>query len=197
MNIYIDFDDTITMSIENIVRIINKRYKKNINHNDISRWDFSDVYPDISLKEIVNIFGEEEFFNTLHLKPNVLPVLRKYSKYNNIIIVSKVSLEAMKRKSNWVRTHLIDIGIPIQFRGVSLRRSKGDIDMSDGIMIDDNTNFLRETNAKYKIFYKNNRKFDELQNLDDVDYVVSNWTELDTVLNKIISKEKGYTNGKI
>lgn len=197
MNIYIDFDDTITMSIENIVRIVNKRYKKNINHKDISKWDFSDVCPDISLKEIVNIFGEEEFFNTLHLKPNVLPVLRKYSKYNNIIIVSKVSLEAMKRKSNWVRIHLIDIGIPIQFRGVSLRRSKGDIDMSDGIMIDDNTNFLRETNAKYKIFYKNNRKFDELQNLDDVDYVVSNWTELDTVLNKIISEEKGYTNGKI
>ena len=197
MNIYIDFDDTITMSIENIVRIINKRYKKNINHKDISKWDFSDVCPDISLEDIVNIFGEEEFFNTLHLKPNVLPILRKYSKYNNIIIVSKVSLEAMKRKSLWVRTHLVDIGIPIEFRGVSLRRSKGDIDMSDGIMIDDNTSFLRETNAKYKIFYKNNRKFDESQSLSDVDYIVSNWTELDNVLNKIISEEKGYTNGKI
>lgn len=197
MNIYIDFDDTITMSIENIVRIINKRYKKNISHQDISKWDFSDVCPDISLEDIVNIFGEEEFFNTLHLKPNVLPVLRKYSKYNNIIIVSKVSLEAMKRKSLWVRTHLVDIGIPIEFRGVSLRRSKGDIDMSDGIMIDDNTSFLRETNAKYKIFYKNNRKFDESQSLSDVDYIVSNWTELDNVLNKIISEEKGYTNGKI
>ena len=197
MNIYIDFDDTITMSIENIVRIINKRYKKNINHKDISKWDFSDVCPDISIEEIVDIFGEEEFFNTLHLKPNVLPVLRKYSKYNNIIIVSKVSLEAMKRKSRWVRMHLVDIGIPIQFRGVSLRRSKSDVDMSDGIMIDDNTSFLRETNAKYKIFYKNNRKFDELQDLNDVDYIVSNWTELDGVLNKIISKEKGYTNGKI
>ena len=30
MNIYIDFDDTITMSIENIVRIVNKRYDKNV-----------------------------------------------------------------------------------------------------------------------------------------------------------------------
>lgn len=197
MNIYIDFDDTITMSIENIVRIINKRYKKNIDHKDISKWDFSDVCPDISIEEIVDIFGEEEFFNTLHLKPNVLPILRKYSKYNDIIIVSKVSLQAMKRKNEWIKTHLSSIGIPVQFRGISLRRSKGDIDMSDGIMVDDNTNFLRETNAKYKIFYKNNRKFDELQNLDDVDYVVSNWTELDSVLNKIISEEKGYTNGKI
>ena len=197
MNIYIDFDDTITMSIENIVRIVNKRYDKNVKSIDIAKWDFSDVYPDISHKSIIDIFGEEEFFNTLHLKPNVLPVLRKYSKYNDIIIVSKVSLQAMKRKNEWIKTHLSSIGIPLQFRGVSLRRSKGDIDMSDGIMIDDNTSFLRETNAKYKIFYKNNRKFDELQNLDDVDYVVSDWTELDTVLNKIISKEKGYTNGKI
>lgn len=197
MNIYIDFDDTITMSIENIVRIVNKRYNKNVKPIDIAKWDFSDVYPDIPHKNIIDIFGEEEFFNTLHLKPNVLPVLRKYSKYNDIIIVSKVSLEALKRKSLWVRTHLVGIGIPIQFRGVSLRRSKGDIDMSDGIMIDDNTSFLRETNAKYKIFYKNNRKFDESQELDGVDYIVSSWTELDNVLNKIISKEKGYTNGKI
>ena len=30
MNIYIDFDDTITSSVENVVRIINKRYNRNV-----------------------------------------------------------------------------------------------------------------------------------------------------------------------
>ena len=57
MNIYLDFDDTITQSIENVVRIVNKRYNKNINPKDIGEWDFSDVYPDIPLQDIINIFG--------------------------------------------------------------------------------------------------------------------------------------------
>ena len=67
--------------------------------------------------------------------------------------------------------------------------------MSGGIMIDDNAEFLKETNAKYKILYKCNRKFDEVQEWDG--YVVHNWKELDALLKNIITKEKGYTNGKI
>ena len=67
--------------------------------------------------------------------------------------------------------------------------------MSGGIMIDDNAEFLKETNAKYKILYKCNRKFDEEQKWDG--YVVHNWKELDALLKNIITKEKGYTNGKI
>jgi 5'(3')-deoxyribonucleotidase len=85
MNIYIDFDDTITSSIENVVRIINKRYNRNVQAQDICQWDFSDVYPDIPLKTIVNVFGEEEFFKTLKLKNDVIPTLRRYAKYNNLI----------------------------------------------------------------------------------------------------------------
>ena len=43
MNIYIDFDDTITSSVDNVVRIINKRYNRNVKPQDIGKWDFSDV----------------------------------------------------------------------------------------------------------------------------------------------------------
>ena len=68
MNIYIDFDDTITASVDNVVRIINKRYNRNVKPQDIGKWDFSDVYPDIPLEDIVGVFGEKEFFKTLKLK---------------------------------------------------------------------------------------------------------------------------------
>ena len=195
MNIFIDFDDTITMSVENVVRIVNKRFGKNVKAEDIKEWDFSDVYPDIPLKDIVDIFGEDEFFQTLRLKEDVLPTLRRYGKYNTITIVSKVDMIAMKRKNDWIKEHLIDIGININFRGIPLGKSKGIVDMSGGIMIDDNAEFLKETNAKYKILYKCNRKFDEEQDWDG--YVVHNWKELDALLKNIITKEKGYTNGKI
>lgn len=195
MNIFIDFDDTITMSVENVVRIVNKRFGKNVKAEDIKEWDFSDVYPDIPLKDIVDIFGEDEFFQTLRLKNDVLPTLRRYGQYNTITIVSKVDMVAMKRKNDWIKEHLIDIGININFRGIPLGKSKGIVDMSGGIMIDDNAEFLKETNAKYKILYKCNRKFDEEQEWDG--YVVYNWKELDALLKNIITKEKGYTNGKI
>lgn len=195
MKIFIDFDDTITMSVENVLRIVNKRYNKNVSVEDIGKWDFSDVYPDIPLKDIVKVFGEEEFFKTLKLKQNVLPVLRKYTKYNDVIIVSKTDMTAMQRKNEWINEHIKSFGIPIRFVGIMLKSSKGILDMSDGIMIDDNATFLNETNAKYKILYKNNRKFDELQEWDG--YTVSNWKELNTLLHKIIANEKGYTNGKI
>ena len=195
MNIFIDFDDTITMSVENVVRIVNKRFGKNVKAENIKEWDFSDVYPDIPLKDIVDIFGEDEFFQTLRLKEDVLPTLRRYGQYNTITIVSKVDMVAMKRKNDWIKEHLIDIGININFRGIPLGKSKGIVDMSGGIMIDDNAEFLKETNAKYKILYKCNRKFDEEQEWDG--YVVHNWKELDALLKNIITKEKGYTNGKI
>lgn len=195
MNIYIDFDDTITQSVENVIRIVNQRFNKNVKVQDIGEWDFSDVYPDIPLEDIVNVFGEEEFFRTLKFNDDVIPTLRKYTKYNNIIIVSKVDMSIIQRKFNWVKNHLIDIGINVEFYGVPLGKSKSIIDMSDGIMIDDNASFLKETNAKYKILYKCNRKFDTKQEWDG--YTVSSWKELNKLLHNIISKEKGYTNGKI
>ena len=149
MNIYIDFDDTITMSVENVVRIVYQRFNKNVKVQDIGEWDFSDVYPDIPLKDIVNVFGEEEFFKTLKFNDDVIPTLRKYTKYNNIIIVSKVDMSIMQRKFDWIKNHLVDIGINVNFYGIPLGKSKSIIDMSDGIMIDDNASFLEETNAKY------------------------------------------------
>ena len=195
MNIYIDFDDTITSSIENVVRIINKRYNRNVKPQDIGMWDFSDVYPDIPLENIVSVFGEKEFFKTLKLKNDVIPTLRRYGKYNHLIIVSKVDSIAIKKKYDWIKEHLMDIGIDIEFRGIPLGKSKGIIDMSDGIMIDDNAQFLKETNAKYKILYKCDRAFDDTQDCDG--YTVSNWKELNKLLHNIISQEKGHTNGKI
>lgn len=195
MNIYIDFDDTIASSIENVVRIVNKRYNRNVKPQDIGMWDFSDVYPDIPLKDIVSVFGEKEFFKTLKLKNDVIPTLRRYGKYNHLIIVSKVDGIAIKEKYDWIKEHLIDIGIDIEFRGIPLGKSKGIIDMADGIMIDDNAQFLKETNAKYKILYKCDRAFDGTQDWDG--YAVSNWKELNKLLHNIISQEKGHTNGKI
>lgn len=195
MKIFLDFDDTITDSIENVVRIANKRYNCNKNHEDLARWDFFDMYPNIPREEITEIFGEQEFFDTLRIKPDALMVIYKLSKRNEFIVVSKVSKEAIPRKALWIRNNFNAIGIPLDFRAVPLGKSKGIIDMSDGVVVDDNVKFLDETNAKYKIYFNNGRKFDETQHWDGL--TAHNWKELDSILRNILHEEKGITNGKI
>ena len=195
MNIFLDFDDTLTDSIENVVRIANKRYNKTANHKELSRWDFSDLYPDIKHEELTAIFGEKEFFDTLKLKNDVIKSLTGLCRSNNIIIVSKVTLKAMKPKALWIKNNLSDIGIKVQFIGVLLDKSKGVVDMADGIVVDDNVKFLEETNAKYKIYFNNQRKFDETQQWGGL--TVYNWKELYKLLKDIIKKEKELKYGKI
>ena len=195
MNIYIDFDDTITTSVENIVRIVNKRYGRKAKADDITRWDFSDIYPDIPREEIVSIFGEEEFFNSLHIKPYVLVSLHKLSKRNKVFIVSKVDNVAMMRKGEWIRKNINSLGIDVEFVGIPLTMSKGIIDMEGGIMIDDNSHFLDETNAKYKILFDNQRMKEVTDRWDGARF--SDWKSLYKYLAEIIAKEKGIKNGKI
>ena len=195
MNLYFDFDDTITDSIQNITRIVNRRYGRKVKWTDIEDWDFKDVYPDIPLEDILKIFGEQEFFDTLYPKDGAILGIHKLSKRNNIYIVTKANNENAKQKHEWVKNVLTSMGINVILKTVPLHTSKGVIDMSDGIFVDDNVNFLNETNAKYKIFFNNHRRFDDTQEWSGVQ--VDNWYDLYDIMAEIIGKEKGITNGKI
>jgi hypothetical protein len=79
--------------------------------------------------------------------------------------------------------------------GIPPHKDKGIIDMSDGIAVDDNAQYLDVTNAKYKILFDNQNDMDV--NKHWTGNRVCSWYELDDVLSNIISKEKGITNGKI
>ena len=192
MKIYIDFDDTIAQSLPVVVNIVNKRYGRDANVQDIGRGvavAFCEGY------DIVKVFGEDEFFKHLKPKKDAVRVLHKFCKRNELIMVSKVDTKALWNKNHWLDRTLRNVGIDIRFIGIPLGKSKGLIDMSDGIMIDDNVAFLNETNAKYKILFDNDTKFHRNQEWDGLR--VDNWKDLDKVLSDIISKEKGITNGKI
>lgn len=195
MNIYIDFDDTITNSIQALLAISNRRYGTSYKIEDVGDWNFKDIYPNIPLKEIVSIYDTDEFYNLLSIKRDALFVLRRFAKRNKIFIVTKVNKKSMVQKFQWIKEHIQNFGIDVELIGIPLNKSKGIVNMSEGIMIDDNVKFLNETNAKYKILFKNNRKFDELQEWSGMS--VTSWQELEKILYNIISKEKGITNGKI
>lgn len=195
MNIYIDFDDTLTNSIQALLAISNRKYGTSYKVEDVGDWDFKDIYPDVPLKEIVSIYDTDEFYNLLNIKRDALFVLRRFAKRNKIFIITKVNKRSMVQKFQWIKEHIQNFGIDVELIGIPLNKSKGIVDMSEGIMIDDNVKFLNETNAKYKILFKNNRKFDKLQEWFGLS--ATSWQELERILYDIISKEKGITNGKI
>lgn len=87
------------------------------------------------------------------------------------------------------------MNIPVEYIAVTTNKDKGIVDMDGGIMIDDNASYLRDTNAKYKILYDNQREIDV--NMDWDGLRVYDWQDAYKLLSEIIGKEKGITNGKI
>lgn len=196
MNIYIDFDDTIVNSVENVIRIANKRYNQSVQVSDVDKWDFSYLYPNATRDEIISIFGEQEFFDTLHFKKNAILTLQKLSKRNFLFVVTKtIDIASGFRKYQWIQKHLNAMNIPVEYIAVTTNKDKGIVDMDGGIMIDDNASYLRDTNATYKILYDNQREIDV--NMDWDGLRVYDWQDVYKLLSGIIGKEKGITNGKI
>lgn len=155
LNLFIDFDEVLVDSIISILLILNPRYGTDFKPDDCTRWDFKDLFPDITPDEVEKCFESDEFWNSLRFKTvgqNVLDFLDKLKPYYNIIIVSKGTETNLKKKKQW----LIDnMPIPYSFIPIGLDGSKGDIDMAGGVHIDDNQYYLNESNATYKILFRN------------------------------------------
>lgn len=177
--IYLDFDNTMVESNKRIIEILNSKYHTSKTENDLKDYQFDSIYP-ISEQEKLEMFESDEFYNGLEFKPQVLEVLNKYKDSYNFIIVSKGTPNNLLKKQNWIIAHL---PYSLKFIGLSGQTFKKDeIDMSDGIQIDDNFSCLK-TNAALKILYKSFNQFPWQQPDSDDEYIaVNTWEEIDSIL---------------
>lgn len=155
LNLFIDFDEVLVDSIRSILLILNPRYGTDFKPDDCTRWDFKDLFPDITSDEVEKCFESDEFWGTLRFKAvgqNVLDFLDKLKSYYNIVIVSKGTETNLKKKKQWLMDNM---PIPYSFIPIGLDGSKGDIDMAGGVHIDDNQYYLNESNATYKLLFAN------------------------------------------
>ena len=86
----------------------------------------------------------DDFYNELEFKPFVLNVLSKYKDYYNLVIVSKGTPLNLEKKQTWLKEHM-----PFEYKFVGVNNwshDKRDVDMSNGIQIDDSYSCLK-TNA--------------------------------------------------
>lgn len=188
-----DVDDVVWSAAEVCVDIINERfilpYQTPKSVNDIKDWGFKSIYRDITQKDIEDIFASDEFFNRVQLKEGFVTALKSglLSKYNNVF-VTKGSKENLIKKEKCLQRMLGGDFEMFEFVGLSMEENKSDINMIGGIIIDDNVNYLKNTNAYLKILLKNDRET-QYNNLSDKEqcsienlYIVNNWDELIQVL---------------
>ena len=177
--VYVDFDNTIVESNQKVIEILNDKYGLNKSEDDLEDYGYTSIAP-ITEEEKLGIFESDEFFSNLKLKSDFLKVVNKYDGKVKFVITTKGTAENLKKKEQWIKEN-----IPgnISFVGITNNSlSKRQVDMTNGIQIDDCTAAL-DTNADIKILYKDNHNFNWQSNYNNTDILVVNtWLEIDDIL---------------
>lgn len=152
--IYLDVDGVIWHSCQAVCDVINKRFGTNVQGNEILSWNFRELKEGLTDEDIEYIFGDYYFFKCIKWINGAYEFIRTYK--DKITIVTKGTCMNLTRKLE----EFDAIGLDLVVCGLSVNNSKGSINMDGGLIIDDCTNNLIESNATHKIQfleYKDNK----------------------------------------
>lgn len=176
MKLFVDFDDTIVNSSEEVIKILNKRYGLDKSIKDLHDWGYKSIYKDINKKEIYSIYSSDDFWNYI----KVYDGFYKVADSNEIIICSCGDTKNLIKKKEFISKRFKDssaclLNTELGYTG----RNKNIFDMSNSIQVDDVFENLFYTNASIKILFKNFNNFTwqkiiPIENL----YVVNTWEEI-------------------
>ena len=189
MKLYIDFDDTIVNSTKRLVEMLGDYYYHKENWRKLKRYDATDLYPECTDKVVEDMFARPDFFCGLVIKKGFNFAMNILSKFCDINIVTLGTTKNLKHKFDWCN-RVFDF--KFTFIGKSdFTIAKTEVDMSHGIMVDDKTDVLMGTNAKYKILIRGHRDVEWNQVEDGTDIiVVNNWLGILFKILKIIRMER-------
>ena len=144
-NIYLDVDGVLIHSCQAVCDILNEDRGTNFTGDQVLSWNFKEICPDLNDADIELLFADDRFFKYVKWIDGAKEFIKSHQ--NNITIVTKGTYQNIFRKTLFFNEYNINVVI----KGLPLEMSKRNIDMSDGLFIDDCTKNLVESNAKYKI----------------------------------------------
>ena len=150
MRLFLDADEVLFETIEAGLAMLNPQYGTHYVKEDVKMWNFTDVFPDMTHDTLDKIFDRSDFIDYLQFKKGAITTLEKYR--DNICIVTKGNPKGLEVKKELLKFHGFG---DIQYIGVPIGESKGCVDMSDGIFVDDSQCNLWESNADVKILFEN------------------------------------------
>ena len=193
ITLYLDADDTILLSSEAVIKILNKKY--NINPpktiDNMKDWGYHSIYKHITTKEVEDIYESDDFFNMVEFDPLFLDFYNKNKNKINVVIVTKGTELNVTKKEKYIKSIL---GEDIEYIGMTFKYdvdgkrikdySKTNINMKHGIQIDDRTDALVNTNANVKILINNDRVRTWNQHYENINnlYVARNWDEISKIV---------------
>lgn len=192
MKLFIDFDNTIANSSEVIVDMLNEHFDKNENFEKLRKYDFSDLFPECSYWDIEKFFNSDEMFERLKIFPNMIETVDTFKDFfDEISIVTIGTKDNLENKKRFLKENNLEL----TFYGIENngRSDKSNVDMHNGVFIDDHIGCLHSSNAKIKILMKNveNGEWNKVQPNDDI-YVVSNWYEVYSIFDFIKKNKELY-----
>ena len=152
-HIFIDIDGVIFHSCQAMIDILNERYGGNFDGSDVTSWNFQCCYPNMTSEEIEDTFADPRFFEIVKPIKGALEFIDRYR--DKIVIVTKAATDNFIYKRKWFDEHGYS-DVPII--GLPLNVSKSLINMdrvdSWSLFIDDSTNNLNDSNADFKIQFR-------------------------------------------
>lgn len=155
--LFLDFDNTLVNSSKRICEMYNEDFK---NHPDFKEakweleytWDFTTQCPLAGAKVIERYFTEKRFFNGLEFYDGAKETIKRLSELYTIKIISLGYPDNLKHKREFIKNNLVGIS---EFIACNLEEmnDKSKFDLSDGILVDDNSKYLFTSNAKIKIAF--------------------------------------------
>lgn len=182
--IFLDCDDTIMLSSETVIAILNKRYNENKTIHDLRDWYYRSIAGKVSQKEILEIYGSEEFWQELKLDQEFLNVFKELQDKYNWVFVSKGTPDNLLKKKQFLQKHFNEA---IRFEGLPLESAndfdKSSVDMYGGIQIDDRIDCFDNTKAAVRILiHQNDVKWARPRGNEDNLYRVFSWKEAGDIL---------------
>ena len=161
--IVLDFDDTLVKSSEQIIAMLNQKYNLNKTIENLTDWGYTSIYPNISAKEVTELYSSEKFFEEVKWNEGAKLFLLEFKNDYNFIICSKGSKQNLYLKNLFLTKWFNQLEIKNwEFKGIETnddsdyKLNKSVIDFSDCIFsIDDNVNALLSINTPKKILLKN------------------------------------------
>lgn len=147
MRIFVDVDEVVTKSILRFCEFINKESE----YDKVKSWNFEEVC-DLTSNEIEDIFSHINFYSSIKLYEGCVEAIDQLSKNNEIIFITKGTSSNNIGKLELLNKYFPNL--PVITLSNDGTTGKEIINMENSILIDDHSNNLDSSNARYKILFE-------------------------------------------
>ena len=182
IKLYLDCDDVILNSMECIIKILNLKNNTHKTIDDLRDFYYKSIDKDITKEDILNMYESNDFWDIVKINNDFVESINSLKEKFRVIVVTSGTKKSIDRK----KEKLIPFGLELVDTNTNIGNGlcKKEINMCDGIQVDDNISNLLYTNAKIKILLKKDRDFsynNAQVNIENL-YIVRNWSEIMSIL---------------